>query len=107
MSVATRNPGCMQGLTDCPGKIRQCLNIFEHKLDPVIFDEKEPIPSPCDVAVYHTVRWNCDCDAGSRAIARDVLYRHFSTFVQGCCDHAHRCLDTMFSHSKAVPVEIP
>ena len=97
-------PLSAQRLADRPGKVRQSFHIVEREFVIVGLDQKKPVSAPCNIAAYRSKAGNIDCDLRRAAIARDIIYRHFSAVVEDGAYRTHRSLDAMLARLDAAHV---
>ena len=56
------NSAPVERLANCPGEVRQLLNIFERQFKTVLADKEKPVSSPGNVAAYSTITRNIHFD---------------------------------------------
>src|SRR5438270_10746758 len=95
------DPSMFERFTDTPGKFRQCFDAFTLQLLPMIFDKKEPVPSPGNVTCHLTMTNNLNAHIFGIAISRHVVNCDATILKQVCRHHSYRCLDTVLARLDA------
>src|SRR6185295_13493381 len=102
--VRACDPLSAQRLADCPGKVRQRLDVVERKFVALGLGQKEPVSAPGHVAAYRSKAGDIDCDLRRAAIAGDIIHCHFSAVVKDGAYRTHRRFDAMLARLDAVQI---
>jgi hypothetical protein len=94
-ALRTANAGADERLPDSPSEMDELVNVRFRNRVGMMFDQKEPVAAPGNVADHRTESGDFDRDGGGPAVAGYVFEGHGAVVVQ-CDPHdAYRCLDAM------------
>src|SRR6266567_5531417 len=100
-TLSTSDPSTFERFTDTPGKFRQCFDALTLQFLPMIFDKKEPVPSPGNVTCHLTMTCNLNAHIFGIAISGHVVNRDATILKQFCRHHSYRCLDAVLARLDA------
>ena len=95
LAAVSGNPFARQRLSDSPCEISKALHVGERQLAPVFVDQKEPVPSPGDIARYPAVAFQGDRHIRARAVTRHIADGDGAGLMQPGVHDAHGGVERM------------
>src|SRR5579884_39 len=94
-SIRTRDSLPLKRLANMPGKLSQRIDTFIPQFLPMIFNQKEPVPSPRDITRHSTIIAHLHTHIFGIAISRHIVNSNPTIRKQFCRHHTYRRLDAM------------
>jgi hypothetical protein len=104
LSILARYSLAHERLANGPGELGQCFEIVERQYKRVIFDEKEPIATPGNVAGHWPKSRHVDGHISSQPVTRNICDLDCSILFEGCNDNADGRFDAMPTWSNAIEI---
>jgi hypothetical protein len=84
-------------LADCPGEIRQALDVIQREIHTCVAHQKEPVSAPGYIAEHLAVSWNVNLDICRQPVAGNVIHSHFAAGVKDGANGTYRSFEAMFT----------